>query len=133
MNLSIAVHDGEAPVHVSTMANFEDVVAAAHQEARTLGTPNILSIDAANGNNLGIVVGRDQTVLTFIHSHHGPPFFVSRAVKMGYDSTLTCYVGLAHHTEFPREYVIPLEKGLVAAREFALSGLLPQSIKWIEI
>ena len=79
-----------------------------------------------------MVVGGDETVLSYTHGHRNPPYYASRGADARSKPVMTCYVGLVHHTEFPRKYVIPFEKGLIAAHEFAESGLLPQSIEWVE-
>jgi hypothetical protein len=90
VDLSVAVHDGET-IHVSSIVEFERLMEAAHEEASSLKRPNIISIDAANGNNLGIVVGQDEPVLTFMWGHGAPPYYVSRGVAMSDDPTVTCY------------------------------------------
>ncbi|WP_315770435.1 MULTISPECIES: Imm1 family immunity protein [unclassified Bradyrhizobium] len=132
MDLSIIVHDAEEAVRVSTLAEFERVIRMARDEARTLDTLNIISLQAPNGNDLALVVGGDETVLAFQFGHHNPPYYVSRGDQSSTHPVMTCYVGLAHHTEFPRKYVIPFEKGLIAAQEFAESETLPKSIEWME-
>jgi Immunity protein Imm1 len=93
---------------------------------------NIISVEAASGNTLSLVVGSDDTVLSFTHGHQNPPYYASHGAEVGGHPVMTCYVGLVHHTEFPRKYVIPFEKGLIATHEFAESESLPQSIEWIE-
>ena len=132
MDLSISVHDTEPAVRISTATELERVIQLAGEEARTRKVLNIISLEKANGNNLSFVVGGDETVLSFIYGHRNPPYYASRGAQASTHPIVTCYVGLVHHTEFPRKYVIPFAQGLIAAHEFAESGALPQSMEWIE-
>jgi len=132
VDLSIIVHDAEERVRVSTASELDAVINMACEEARAQKMLNIVFLEAANGNVLSLVVGGDDTVLSFIHGHRNPPYFASRGAEASTHPVMTCYVGLVHHTEFPRKYIIPFEKGLIAAHEFAESEVLPQSIEWIE-
>jgi hypothetical protein len=132
VDLSIIVHNAEETVRVSTVAEFDRVIRMARDEARTLGTLNVISLQAPNGNDLALVVGGDETVLAFEYGHRNPPYYASRGDQTSTHPVMTCYVGLAHHTEFPRKHVIPFEKGLAAAQEFAKSETLPKSIEWME-
>ncbi len=132
VDLSIVVQDGEEAIHVSTMAELNRVVDMASTEARARKMRNIIFLQAASGNALSLVVGDDDTVLTFTYGHQNPPYYASRGDEESTEPVMTCYVGLVHHTEFPRKYVLPFEKGLIAAREFAETDTLPQSIRWIE-
>jgi len=132
VDLSILVHDAEEAIHVSTAAEVAEVIHMAGEEGRARRMLNVVFLEAASGNTLSLVVGGDDTVLSFTYGHLNPPYYASRGAEDGIDPVMTCYVGLIHHTEFPRKYVIPFEKGLIAAQEFAESGSLPQSIEWIE-
>jgi hypothetical protein len=132
VDLSISVHDAEPAIRISTATELERMIHIASEEARARKMLNIIFLEAANGNSLSFVVGGDDTVLSFTYSHGNPPYYASRGAQASTHPVMTCYVGLAHHTEFPREYVISFERGLTAAHEFAQSGTLPQSIGWIE-
>jgi hypothetical protein len=79
-----------------------------------------------------MAVGGAETVLTFMYAHRDPPYYASRGAAANPLPVMTCYVGLVHHTEFPRTYVLPFAKGLIAAHDFAVSGSLPSSVEWIE-
>ena len=132
VDLSISVHDAEPAVRVSTATELERVIRLASEEAQARKMLNIIFLEAANGNHLSFVVGGDETVLSFTYDHRNPPYFASRGVQASTDPIMTCYVGLVHHTEFPRKYVISFERGLTATQEFAESGTLPRSIEWTE-
>jgi Immunity protein Imm1 len=106
----------------------------ASAEARVRKMLNsVYLVEAISGNILSLVVGGEETVLSFNYGHQDPPYYASGGADARVHPVMTCYVGLVHHTEFPRKYVVPFEKGLIAAHEFAQSGSLPQSIEWIEI
>lgn len=47
-------------------------------------------------------------------------------------SVLTAYVGLAHHTEFERRWVVPSAVGRAAARQFLATGERPDAVSWTE-
>jgi hypothetical protein len=132
VDLSISVHFAEPAVQISTATEFERVIRLASEEARARKMLNIIFLKAANGNNLSFVVGGDDTVLSFTYGHRNPPHYASRGAHTSTHPIMTCYVGLVHHTEFPRENVIAFERGMMAAQEFAESGTLPRSIEWME-
>jgi hypothetical protein len=132
VDLSIIVHDAENAVRVLMVTELDRVIHMACEEARALKILNIISLQAANGNDLSLVVGGDYTVPSFVYGHHNPPYYARRGTQACTHTVMTCYVGLVHHTEFPRKYIIAFEKGAIAAHEFAESGTLPQSIEWIE-
>ena len=132
IDVSLRVWDGEDDIHVSTMAEFDRVIHDACEEARAQKTLSIIFLDAANGNILSLVVGGDETVLTFTYGHLDPPYYASCGAAADPLPVMACYVGLSHHTEFPRTYVVPYASGLVAAHEFAESGALPRSMQWVE-
>jgi Immunity protein Imm1 len=132
VDLSISVHDAEPAARISTPTELERVIRLASEEARARKMLNIIILEAANGNNLSFVVGGDDTVVSFTYGHRNPPYYASRGAQASTHPIMTCYVGLVHHTEFAREYVISFERGLTAVQEFAESGALPQSIEWME-
>lgn len=90
-------------------------------------------IKSENSNEVGIVVGSEETVLTFGYAHRNPPYYVSKGTVDEDDAIMTCYVTFNHHTEFPRRYVISFAEGLKAVREFIESGGLPTCIEWTEV
>jgi hypothetical protein len=111
VNLSIVVHDAEEGVRVSTETELDRVIHIACEEARARNMLNIVFLEAVNGNVLSLVVGGDDTVLSSIHGHRNPPYYASNGVQASTRPVITCCVVLVHHTEFPRKYVIPFEKG----------------------
>ena len=132
IDLSVSVHDPGEPVHVSTRAELDGLLESAGKEARAHGRLNAIFLESSGGNSISIVVGGDETVLTFRYGHGNPPYYASRGAAKVPLPIMTCYVGLLHHTDFPRIYVIPYAKGLAAVHEFAASGSLPASVEWLE-
>jgi hypothetical protein len=132
IDVSLRIRDGEDDIHVTTMAELDRVLHQAGEEARAQAILSTIFLDAANGNVLSLVVGGDETVLTFTYGHLDPPYYASRGAAADPLPVMTCYVGLSHHTEFPRIYVVPYASGLVAAHEFVESGALPPSMQWVE-
>jgi|RhiMethySRZTD1v2_1073278.scaffolds.fasta_scaffold424344_2 hypothetical protein len=76
---------------------------------------NIVSIEAENGNTLGVVVGDEESSLSFTYAHLNPPYYASRGNSSGHQPVLTCFLALEHHTEFSREWVIPTQEAFSAA------------------
>src|SRR5262249_55090135 len=109
------------------------VIRSAGEEARARGKLNVIFLETPIGNQLGMVVGGAETVLTFTYGHRGPPYYVSLGTAKGPGPVMTCFVGLAHHTEFRRRYVVPYARGLRAAHEFAETGSLPSSMEWTTV
>ena len=130
IDVSIRVRDRDEAVHISTSAALDRVIQSAGEEARACDMLNIIFLDAPNGNELGMVVGGAETVLSFVYGHRDPPYYASRGAANNPHPVMTCFVGLAHHTEFPRTYVVPYARGLIAAHEFAETGSLPSSMEW---
>jgi hypothetical protein len=124
---------GNVATRASTIEELDRLIAMAAEEAQARGMLNVIFLDAPNGNGLSLVVGGDETVLGFVHGHRDPPYYATRGDTADLYPAMTCYVGLAHHTEFPRRHVIPYAEGLAAAHEFAVTGSLPRSAEWITV
>ena len=75
-------------------------------------------IEAPNKNAMTIVVGSSETVLSFDSADRNPPYFASKGASDQDEPVMTCYLNFAHHTEFPRRYVIPLKDGIEAVNQF---------------
>jgi Immunity protein Imm1 len=132
IDIAVRIH-GNVATRVSTADELDRMIAMAAEEAQARGKLNIIFLDAPDGNELSLVVGGDETVLGFVHGHRDPPYYATRGATADLHPVMTCYVGLAHHTEFPRRHVISYAEGLAAAREFAVTGSLPRSVEWITV
>lgn len=132
IDIAVRVH-GNVATRASTIEELDRLIAMAAEEAQARGMLNIIFLDAPNGNELSLVVGGDETVLGFVHGHRDPPYYATRGDTADLRPVMTCYIGLAHHTEFPRMHVISYAEGLAAAHEFAATGSLPRSVEWITV
>ena len=133
MILQVTVREGKAPVTVSDASELDRVLQAASEEARAHKMMGAVLIKAESGNVITMVVGGEETVLSFDSGHLNPPYYASRGTSDCDEPKLTCFAQFQHHSEFSRKYVIPLEDGLRAVRQFLCSGDLPTCIKWDEV
>jgi Immunity protein Imm1 len=110
--------------------DLDSLLDAAAADARAQSLLNVVILIAANGNELSLVVGSPETALGFTVA--GPPLrhFASVGAVQTIEPVLTAYLGLRHHTEFPRRHVIPSSHGRVAAAEFFDTGARPTSVSW---
>jgi hypothetical protein len=97
------------------------------------GKLNIVLLTAPNRDWLSIVVGGEETVVGYNYGHGDPPDCASAGEAQGDNPALTAYMGLEHHTEFPRRWVVSFAAGKQAAREFLATGKRPESIRWTEV
>jgi len=133
MSLRITVREKQEPVVIHDDAQLQATLAAADREAASMKKLNIVSIEAENGNTLSVVVGGIESSLGFTYAHQNPPYFASKGAEIGIEPVLTCYLALEHHTEFPREWVIPMRDSLRAANEFLISSERPKCVEWVEV
>ena len=133
ITVRVAVHD-QGPVAVlSSIEALDAALDAASAEARMKQTLNFVNLFAPNQDSLGLALGGEETVLCFNFGHGNPPYFASRGEAATNEPVLTAFIGLAHHSEFPRRWVVPVSEGRRAAREFLLTGTRPSSLKWEEV
>lgn len=92
-----------------------------------LEVPHRIEFELEYGPALGIVVGSDETVLTYQASTR-PPYYVS----MGDPARdgLFHYRWTGQLDETFASNLVPMAEGLQAAREFLSTGALPTSIRW---
>jgi len=133
MALQIRIRDDAAPLTVEDGSQLEKVLNAETEEARRRGVLGAVLLEAVNGNVITMVVGGEETVLSFDYGHHNPPYYSSRGPSNADEPMLTCFLTFQHHTEFPRKYVIPVTDGVKAVRQFLDSGDLPTCINWEEV
>lgn len=133
MNTKVTIHDDEPPFIVHNAAQLDDALRLASDEARQRGILCAIRLEAQNGNEISIVLGSEETVLSFDYGHGSPPYYASKGSTDTDTPIMTCYLSFLHHTEFPRKYVIPLAEGIKAVRQFLDSGGLPTCIEWEEV
>ncbi len=134
MALKIEIRQGEAPLTVRDATQLDQALAQAAEEARKRGMLGAVRIEAGNGNVLIMVLGGDETVLSFDYfSDHDLRCYASRGASDEDEPVITCYLAMHHHTEFLRKNVIPLSDGVKAVRQFLDSDGLPTCISWVEV
>jgi immunity protein Imm1 of predicted polymorphic toxin system len=132
MKAKLTIHEDEPQTETHSIVELDAAIASATEEAVITKRPNIVFVEAPNGNSISLVVGELETVLGFTYAHNNPPYYVSKGIAEGIEPVLTAYVALSHHTEFPRRSVIPWADGIRALHEFVESGELPAAIEWEE-
>ena len=132
VRLRAAIKDQAPERIVNSEAALDATLDEASAEARAAGKLNIVLLTAPNRDWLSIVVGGEETVVGYNYGHGDPPYYVSAGQAQTDDPVMTAYVGLEHHTEFPRRWVVALALGRQAAREFLVTGKRPESIAWTE-
>lgn len=133
VELRAAIRDQEPDRVVDSESALDAILDEASTEARDAGKLNIVLLTAPNRDWLAIVVGGEETVVGYNYGHGNPPYYASAGDSQADDPVLTAYVGLEHHTEFPRRWVVSFAAGKQAAREFLVTGKRPESIRWIEV
>jgi hypothetical protein len=133
VQLRIEIEDGKPDLTVSLGAELDRALACATSLARSAGRLNIIILAAPNNDSLSLVVGSDETVLCFDYGHGNPPYYSSAGEALSEGPVFTAFVGLAHHTEFPRKAVVPMSVGTKAAFEFLATGRRPSGVRWVEV
>ena len=131
--LRASVRDQVADLVVDSSTALDVTLEQAELEARSLGMLNVVMLTALNGDQLSIVIGGQETVVGYIYGHGNPPYYVSSGIASVDVPVLTAYIGLEHHTEYPRCWVVPMAAGRKAAHEFLIAGQRPQCIDWTEV
>ncbi len=131
--MKISVHEKETPIQVNSIESLNNVIAKAEAEAQIQRKINVIFFTADNGNEISMAVGNVETVLGFIYSHQNPPYLASQGKSESEEPVMTCYIALEYHTEYPRNWVIPLSEGIMAVHEFFATGELPKSISWVVV
>jgi hypothetical protein len=89
MSALVTTHDGTAATTVSNANQLDTVLRAASEEARTRGILAAVVIQAENGSSMTMVVGGDETALTFDYGHHNPPYYASKGASKNDEPVLT--------------------------------------------
>jgi len=133
IEIRAAIKDRAPERIANTVEALDATLDEASSEARAVGRLNIVLLSAPNGDWLSLVVGGDETVVGFNFGHGDPPYYTSVGGAQTDDPVLTAYVGLEHHTEFSRRWVVRTDAGRQAAREFLVTGERPNSLVWEEV
>lgn len=133
VQLSVTVEDGGPDLMVSSAPELDCVLSDAAFQSMSAGRLNIIILAAPNGDWLSLVVGGDETVVGFNHGHRNPPYYVSEGEAEIDEPVFTAFVGLQHHTEFSRRWVVPMSLGRGAALDFLATGQRPSGVRWLEV
>jgi hypothetical protein len=133
VTLRASVRDQEPELVLPSLESLDAALDAASVEAKAQGRLNIVILSAPNRDWLGLTLGGEETVVSFNYGHGNPPYFASRGDSQADEPVLTAFVGLVHHTELSRRWVVPLTLGRQAAREFHATGERPSSLEWLEL
>jgi Immunity protein Imm1 len=133
VEIRAAIKDQAPERIINSVEALDATLDEASSEARAVGRLNIVLLSAPNRDWLSLVVGGNETVVSFNCGHGDPPYYASVGVAYTDAPGLTAYVGLEHHTEFSRRWVVPTDAGRQAAREFLVTGERPNSLVWEEL
>lgn len=133
VELSACIQDRAPERSVRSDAELQATLIEASLLASAAGKLNVIFLYAPNRDHLTLVVGGEETVVGFNYGHGDPPYYASRGVTQADSPVLTAYVGLEHHTEFPRRWVVPARVGKLAANEFLATGKRPSAVEWVEV
>jgi hypothetical protein len=131
--MKVFFHEKEAGVEIRGVSHLDKLMAKAAKQAKAKHILSVIFLMADNLNKLGVVLGGDETVLHFSYEHEESPYYVSKGEQDIDEPIMTCFLLFDRHTEFPRKYVIPFDKGLSALHEFYESSTLPTCIEWAEV
>jgi hypothetical protein len=131
--MKLITYERIPPTKILDEKHLEQLISSAFTEAREEKVLNMIFLVAENENELGFVVGGDETVLSFEYGSLEKPYFASYGASSEIQPVMTCYAYLLHHTEFPRKYEIPFNTGLQAAFEFFKTNELPCCVGWMEV
>jgi hypothetical protein len=127
------IYDTKFDSTIQDENQLQRIIAEAASEVRQRKLLALVFLIADNGNELGIVVGGEETVLSFTYGSLEPPYYGSKGLNDSLEPVMTCFVNFDHHTEFARQYVIPFGNGLEAVDEFFMTGVLPECVEWMEV
>jgi hypothetical protein len=133
VTIHAAIRDRTPERVLSDVTALDSLLDEVSAEARTVGRLNVVVLSAPNRDWLSLVLGGKETVVSFNYGHGNPPYYASVGATEGDEPMLTAFVGLEHHTEFPRRWVVPAAAGRQAAREFLATGQRPASLRWEEV
>jgi uncharacterized protein YdeI (YjbR/CyaY-like superfamily) len=91
--------------------------------------PFVAQLFSADGASLGMGLGRDSTIMSYIPANLDPPYLHSVGEQDG--DPLVFYFG-GDWSEFPRRQAVPVSEGREAMRRFFANPSLPANIEWEE-
>jgi hypothetical protein len=83
-----------------SVAELEQTLADAASRAQAAQMLNVVFLHAANGDQLSLVVGGDETVLGYNLGHGNPPYYASAGEATADEPVLIAYAGLVPTRSF---------------------------------
>lgn len=80
--MEIIFREKELAIEPHGLTHLDQLIDAAAKQASDQGILSIIFLNADNGNSLSMVVGSDETVLSFTDGHKGPPYYVSKGEQV---------------------------------------------------
>jgi hypothetical protein len=129
---TVVWNHGEVQDIVNSMSELDALLDRIHN-ATAQDRLNDIVIVSPTGDNIAIVMGASETVLSWISADGDPPYFASRGESEKIEPVFTCFLYGSEHTEYARRNVIPTERGREALRNFFATGKRPSNIEWEEV
>lgn len=101
-------------------------------EASREQKPQNVQVTVADAGTLGIVVGGDWSVLTYVPTDLNPPYMVSVGSQPD-DDPVVFYVAGSHYTEALRRNTISTDAARDAMRHFVATGRLARAVTWEQV
>jgi len=103
----------------------------AEEEADRAGTMGLVDFEAANGNRLSMLVGGEETALSWRYPGDTEPRFLSQGDPSA-TGGIPCSRDFNNRVDCPRWSLIPRADGLAALDEFAASNEIPEAVQWAD-
>jgi hypothetical protein len=103
----------------------------AEEEADGAGAMGLVDFEAANGNRLSMLVGGEDTALSWRYPGDTEPRFLSQGDASATGS-VPCSRDFNNRIHCPRWALIPRAEGLAALDEFAASNEIPENLQWAD-
>jgi len=93
--------------------------------------PRLAELINATGDCLGMVIGADVSLLSFVGSSGDPPYYVSVGDRR-VDGLFVFYVYGGHYSELPRRHCVSAGQARETMRVFLETGRLADHLLWEE-
>jgi hypothetical protein len=93
--------------------------------------PRLAELINDAGDSLGLVIGADVSLLSFVGNAGNPPYYISVG-ELRAEGLFVLYVYGGHYSELPRRYCVSVEEAREAMRVFLEIGCLTDHLQWEE-
>ena len=132
MNPIVAKIGEASEILVESGADLSRALSKARELSGRIGRLGIITLEATPGGQLSLVVGGDESVLSFQETLD-PPYYASKGASEEDQPFMECFLFFEHHTEFSRSAVISSAISEQAAFEFLETRRRPQCVQWQEV